>query len=116
MNTMWPRFRLVMCAPSARAIRIGARTRLIGHVVVDGHTVIGEDCELHPFACLGGPPQHETWDPKPEAPQAIRGEFQSIATSLPDVRLCEHLPKLARLADRYTIIRSMSHDDLDHGD
>jgi len=63
----------------------------------------------------GGQSQHETWDPKPEAPAEIRGEFQSIATRVPGVRLGEHLPKFAALADRYTILRSMTHDDLDHG-
>ena len=63
----------------------------------------------------GGQSQLDTWDPKPEAPDGIRGEFESIATSSAGVRICEHLPNLARLANRYTIIRSMSHDDLDHG-
>ena len=63
----------------------------------------------------GGQSQLDTWDPKPDAPAGIRGEFQSIATSLSGVRVCEHMPQLARLADRYTIVRSMAHDDLDHG-
>ncbi|WP_373650705.1 DUF1501 domain-containing protein [Schlesneria sp. DSM 10557] len=63
----------------------------------------------------GGQSQLETWDPKPDAPEQIRGEFSSIETSIPGVRLCEYLPRMARLADQYTIIRSMSHDDLDHG-
>lgn len=63
----------------------------------------------------GGQSQLETWDPKPDAPLEIRGEFNSIETSVPGIRLGEHLPQLARLADRYTIIRSVSHDDLDHG-
>lgn len=63
----------------------------------------------------GGQSQLDTWDPKPDAPEAIRGEFNSIATSVPGVRICEHLPRVARLADRYTIVRSLSHDDLDHG-
>src|SRR5439155_642817 len=63
----------------------------------------------------GGQSQLETWDPKPDAPEEIRGAFGSIATSVPGTRLCEHLPRLARLADRYTIVRSVSHDDGDHG-
>ncbi len=63
----------------------------------------------------GGQSQFETWDPKPEAPEEVRGAFGSISTAVPGTILTEHLPLLARLADRYTIVRSMSHDDLDHG-
>ena len=63
----------------------------------------------------GGQSQLETWDPKPHAPREIRGEFAPIATAVPGVQVGEHLPRLAGLADRYTILRSVSHDDLDHG-
>jgi len=63
----------------------------------------------------GGQSQLETWDPRPEAPQEVRGAFGAIRTSVPGTLLCEHLPKLARLADRFAIVKSMSHDDVDHG-
>jgi hypothetical protein len=63
----------------------------------------------------GGQSQLETWDPKPDAPREVRGEFGAIASAVPGVFLGEHLPRLARLNDRYTILRSVSHDDLDHG-
>jgi hypothetical protein len=63
----------------------------------------------------GGMSQLDTFDPKPNAPVEIRGEFRSIATTVPGTRVCEHLPRLARLADRFAIVRSMSHDDVDHG-
>ena len=63
----------------------------------------------------GGQSQLDTWDPKPNAPAEVRGEFRSIATSVPGTRVCEHMPNLARLADRYTIVRNVAHDDLDHG-
>src|SRR5581483_2389522 len=63
----------------------------------------------------GGQSQLETWDPKPAAPAEVRGEFGSIPTPVPGLRLCEHLPLLARLAPRYTVVRSMTHDDRDHG-
>lgn len=63
----------------------------------------------------GGQSQFETWDPKPNAPLDVRGAFGPIATPLAGVQLCEHMPRLAKLADRYTIVRSMSHEDLDHG-
>jgi hypothetical protein len=63
----------------------------------------------------GGQSQLDTWDPKPEAPEEVRGIFRPIATSVPGIRLCEHMPNLARLAHHYTIVRTVSHDDLDHG-
>jgi hypothetical protein len=63
----------------------------------------------------GGQSQFETFDPKPDAPEQIRGEFGSIATSVPGLRFTEHLPRLARLASRFTVLRAVSHDDLDHG-
>ncbi|MFO0849066.1 MAG: DUF1501 domain-containing protein [Gemmataceae bacterium] len=63
----------------------------------------------------GGQSQLDTWDPKPAAPEQVRGVFGSIPTALPGLRVCEHLPRLAKLANRYTVVRSMTHDDLDHG-
>src|SRR5262245_11611897 len=62
----------------------------------------------------GGPGQHETWDPKPEAPEGIRGGFRPIATSLPGFRICEHLPLMAQRAHQYTIIRSQTHSGVSH--
>ncbi|MEO6810819.1 MAG: DUF1501 domain-containing protein, partial [Isosphaeraceae bacterium] len=59
---------------------------------------------------VGGPSQFETFDPKPAAPAEIRGPFGSISTSVPGVRLGEHLPRLARRMDRMTLIRSLHHD------
>lgn len=63
----------------------------------------------------GGQSQLDTWDPKPNAPDGIRSEFSSIATSIPGIQFCEHMPRIAQLANRLSIIRTMSHDDLDHG-
>jgi hypothetical protein len=63
----------------------------------------------------GGQSQLETWDPRPDAPEQVRGAFGAISTSVPGTIVCEHLPKLAGLADRYAIVKSMSHEDLDHG-
>lgn len=63
----------------------------------------------------GGQSQLDMWDPKPQAPLDVRGEFRSIATPLPGVHVTEHLPRIARVLDRCTLVRSMSHEDLDHG-
>src|SRR5262245_55028088 len=73
----------------------------------------------HPKACIiifnyGGPSHLDLWDLKPDAPAEIRGEFQPIATSVPGVAIGEHLPRLARLAHRYSVIRSVTHRDNDH--
>ena len=56
----------------------------------------------------GGPPQHETFDPKPDAPVEIRGAFGPIATSLPGVQFCELMPKLSQMADRFSIVRTLT--------
>jgi hypothetical protein len=57
----------------------------------------------------GGPSQHETFDPKPDAPDGIRGEYGTSQTRLPGVRFCEYLPRLASRADRFSIVRTMHH-------
>lgn len=62
------------------------------------------------FVFLTGAPSHQDmWDLKPEAPDGIRGEFQPIDTNVPGVQISEHLPLLAQQADKYAIIRSMTH-------
>lgn len=63
----------------------------------------------------GGQSQLDTWDPKPDAPAEVRGAFGAIPTSVPGFRVCEHMPRLAKLLSRVTVLRSMTHDDLDHG-
>ncbi|MEX1228677.1 MAG: DUF1501 domain-containing protein [Planctomycetaceae bacterium] len=57
----------------------------------------------------GGPAQLDTFDLKPEAPDAIRGPYQPIATNVPGIEITEKLPKLSRLADKYAILRSATH-------
>jgi hypothetical protein len=63
---------------------------------------------------LGGPPQHETWDPKPDAPAEIRGEFQPIATTVPGLLVGELMPRTARLADKVAVLRAVSTNDNAH--
>ena len=63
----------------------------------------------------GGPSHYESFDPKPEAPLEIRGPFSPIATSIPGLQISETLPQLARIADRYSLIRSCCHDNSGHG-
>ncbi|MFM8893595.1 MAG: DUF1501 domain-containing protein [Planctomycetia bacterium] len=62
------------------------------------------------FVNLGGGPSHlDTFDMKPGAPDDYRGEFKPTATNVPGMEICEHLPKLATCADRYAILRGVSH-------
>jgi hypothetical protein len=63
----------------------------------------------------GSPPQHETFDPKPEAPAEIQGEMRSIATTVPGVRICDHLPAIAQVMEHVTVVRSMTHPYPEHG-
>src|SRR3954465_15243457 len=66
--------------------------------------------------CLGGGPSHyETFDPKPDAPKEIRGEFSPISTSVPGIQFCEIIPNLAKVANKVSIIRSICHKDPNHG-
>jgi len=63
---------------------------------------------------LGGPPQHETWDPKPNAPKEVRGDFKPISSSIPGFQVGELMPKTAKLAHKVGVLRAMSTDDNAH--
>lgn len=63
----------------------------------------------------GGPSHYETFDPKPDAPKEIRGELAPIKTRISGAQFCETVPKLADVADKLTIVRSICHKDPNHG-
>lgn len=63
----------------------------------------------------GSPPQHETFDPKPDAPSDIQGELKAIQTNVAGIDICDHLPKIAQIMDRLTIVRSLTHPYPLHG-
>ncbi len=63
---------------------------------------------------FGGPSHLETFDMKPEAPDGIRSHFGTIASSLPGLRVCEHLPKTAQVMHKVTLVRSMQHTMKNH--
>ncbi len=62
----------------------------------------------------GGLSQHDSFDPKPDAPDNIRGEFRPIATRSPGLYICEHLPRLAACSHRWALVRSLTHPSNDH--
>jgi len=67
------------------------------------------------FLFLDGGPSHlETFDMKPDAPAEIRGEFKPIETNVYGIRICEHMPKTAKVMNLFTILRSVSHNDSNH--
>jgi uncharacterized protein (DUF1501 family) len=65
----------------------------------------------------GGPPHRDSFDPKPDAPAEFRGSYQTIETNVPGIQLSELMPRMAKIADKYTIIRSCTTGDsrADHG-
>ena len=63
----------------------------------------------------GSPPQHETFDPKPDAIAEVRGEIGSMPTAVPGLRVCELLPRTAQIIDKVTVIRSLTHRYPEHG-
>jgi hypothetical protein len=63
---------------------------------------------------FGAPAHQDTWDMKPDSPSEVRGEFDTISTSVPGTRICEHMPRLGQQAHRYCVVRSMSHPDNTH--
>jgi hypothetical protein len=73
-----------------------------------------------PTSCIliwmdGGPSHYETFDPKPDAPAEIRGKFKPIATKVPGIYFSEPMKRLAAIADKITIVRSIRHDQGNHG-
>jgi uncharacterized protein (DUF1501 family) len=60
---------------------------------------------------VGGPSHLDTWDLKPHAPAEVRGPFRPTRTNVPGVEICEHFPLMAKMADRYAILRSVHHEE-----
>jgi len=62
----------------------------------------------------GGPSQLDMWDMKPDAPSEFRGTFNPINTNLNGLQVCEHMPRIAKICDKLTVIRSATHGDAGH--
>jgi hypothetical protein len=91
----------------ADVLRSGAAARAQG-------LAPGDDLSVILVWLDGGPPHHETYDPKPEAPVEFRGPLGAIDTAVPGIQVSELLPNHARLMDKMSIIRSMHHNNGDH--
>jgi uncharacterized protein (DUF1501 family) len=95
-------------------LRVGALTAGAGLSLADLARLHGADSDRKDINCIilfliGGPSQLDTWDPKPQAPDDVRGPFRPIATNVPGIQISEHFPLMARMADRYAILRSVHH-------
>lgn len=105
-----------------RAIRIGSSGFLGGLTLPMWFRVEAEAATTQPAkaqSCIfifleGGPSTIDMWDLKPEAPIEIRGPYRQIATSVPGTFFGEHLPHCAAIADKFTVLRSHSHNDNGH--
>ncbi len=104
------------------ALRLGA-TSLLGGLslprMLELQAKAASGREARAKSCIflfleGGPPHQDMWDPKPDAPEEIRGPFLPIATNVQGTFVTDQLPLCAQIADRYTILRSHSHRDNGH--
>ena len=64
---------------------------------------------------VGGMPQQDMWDLKPDAPAEIRGDFDPISTAVPGIQISDVLPNIAKVTNKFAILRSLTHGDSDHG-
>jgi uncharacterized protein (DUF1501 family) len=97
---------------SRRDVLAGSAT--LGIAAAVSHAAAGPVGPIADRSCIlllltGGPSQLETWDPKPDAPEEVRGPFGAIATSIPGIRISEHLPHIAAIAHRWALVRSVHH-------
>jgi len=102
-------------------LQLGLGTAL-GAGLVDLLRLRGQAAQstTRPTSCIlvwldGGPTHYETFDPKPDAPPEIRGEFQPIATRIPGVQFSEHCRRLAEISSKLAIVRSIQHNQGNHG-
>lgn len=96
---------------------------LLGSSFVDllrARTEAADATAKRPTSCIliwqdGGPSHYETFDPKPAAPKEIRGQFEPIDTKVPGVFFSKHLRELAKIADKFAVVRSIQHNEGNHG-
>lgn len=112
-----PTLTLPACLQNRREfLRVGGGLAIAGlsgvHFASTAPTRPARSCIL--VYLLGGPPHLDMWDLKPDAPAEVRGPFKPIPAAVPGLRVCEHMPRLAAMANRYAIVRSVSHNNHNH--
>jgi len=93
---------------------IGMRGLSAGQPVTSWGTALGQAKSVIVMFLGGGPPQHETWDPKPQASEEVRGAFGTIATKTPGLFVGELMPRTAQLTDKIAVLRAMVTNDNAH--
>lgn len=93
-----------------RVSAVGAAT-LVSSGVLQAQSGGGQAKHCILLILVGGPSQLDTWDLKPNAPSHIRGPFRPIRTAVPGIDVCEHFPLMAKMADRFAIVRSLHHEE-----
>lgn len=87
---------------------------LTGHVAEGASIGSGRAKSVVFIFLSGGLTQHDSFDPKPDAPDSIRGEFSPIATQTPGLEICEHLPMLAQRSSKWAVLRSLTMPNNEH--
>jgi hypothetical protein len=91
-----------------------SRRPALGNGQQDGSPGFGRAKSVIMLWLLGGPPQHETWDPKPDAPKEIRGDYGSIESVVPGIRVGELMPRTAMHTDKLAVLRAVVTKDQAH--
>src|SRR3989441_11553251 len=110
---LWTRRRLLQVG-GIGALGLGLPELLHAWAAAPGAARRGPERSCIFIVQYGGASHHDSWDLKPDAPDDIRGPYRPIATSVPGIQVGELMPKLAGLAHRYTLIRSMTHGNGGH--
>src|SRR5258708_21468535 len=105
---LWTRRQLLQVG-GIGALGLGLPDLLHARAPIPGAARRGPERSCIFIVQYGGASHHDSWDLKPDAPQDIRGPYRPITTNVPGVRIGELLPRMARLADRCCLVRSMTH-------
>ena len=114
-NVRKPTLHRRRCLQLASTAMLGGLTGTSLSFAEQPKTGFGKAKSVLTIFASGGQSQIDMWDPKPMAPEHIRGAFKPLQTRLPGVHFTEDMQGLASIADRFTLVRSMAHEDLDHG-
>lgn len=109
-----PSRREVLRAGALPLVGLGLPELLAARESVNSARPLGKAKSCIVLFMWGGPAHQDTWDLKPDAPAEYRGDFKSIATTVPGYRVCEHLPLLAQRTNKLAILRSVTHTDVNH--